>query len=320
MINGNSVVLQLGEETTYGTVVTPDAQVKISSESYKPAYNKAEEGLATGGRGSGKVQTMGISVDGGFSTLLRPDMGNILKWLCGVSASPVAEGDGYKHVFTAIGTGLNDSLPSFSTVIDRKAGVFAYTGCKVNSASFSAASGDYVKLDVTVNAKNEATGTLNTSATPSSLKAFRFAGGKVKINNTSVADVTNIKLDYNNNLSTGVQTTETGNYYLEPECGTRQITASLELIYSASAETIRSQLYKTDDTFALVLEFTSDEEIATGENYKLTVAMPCCQCSDADANMGGLDTLSQNMTVNVVDNLSDELITFTLINDDSTQY
>lgn len=54
MINGNSVTFQLGKESTYGTAVSATEQIKISSESLKPVYNKVEEGVATGGRGAGK--------------------------------------------------------------------------------------------------------------------------------------------------------------------------------------------------------------------------------------------------------------------------
>lgn len=74
MVNGNSVKLQIGEESSYATIADATEQIKISSESLKAAYNKVDEGLATGGRGSGKRQTMGIGVEGSFSTLFRPDM------------------------------------------------------------------------------------------------------------------------------------------------------------------------------------------------------------------------------------------------------
>ena len=78
MVSGNSVIFQIGKESTYGTAVAGTKQIKISSESFKPNYNKVDEGLATGGRGEGLKQTMGIKVEGGLSTLLRPDMGYLI--------------------------------------------------------------------------------------------------------------------------------------------------------------------------------------------------------------------------------------------------
>ena len=65
------------------------------------------------------------------------------------------------------------------------------------------------------------------------------------------------------------------------------------------------------------MEFVSDEKSGTGEDAeanKMTIELPCVQLSDASANMGGLETLKQSMTFNVVDNLSEELIEVTLVN------
>jgi len=321
MVNGNSVKLQIGEESTFATAVDATEQIKISSESLKAVYNKVDEGLATGGRGAGRKQTMGIGVGGAFSTLLRPDMGLLLKLLCGVEGDVVDNADGsYKHTFTAIGTGLNDSLPSASIRVDRVVSAFVYNGCKVNQISFSAAAGDYVKSDVTIAGRTETTGTLTSGLSPSARKAFRFAGGKCYKDSVEIADITSMTVDYNNNLDSQTQTTGTGDYYAEPECGTREISVSLEMLYSASVETIREAVYKTDDTFSISLNFESDEEIADGVPYSLVISIPCCQCSEADANMGGLETLKQSLTINAVDNLSDELITFELTNDKATVY
>jgi hypothetical protein len=321
MVNGNSVKLQIGEESSYATIADATEQIKISSESLKAAYNKVDEGLATGGRGAGRVQTMGIGVEGAFSTLLRPDMGLLLKLLLGVEGEIVDNADGsYKHTFTAIGTGLNDLLPSASIRVDRVVSAFVYNGCKVNQISFSAAAGDYVKADITVAGRTESAGTLTAGVSPSPRKAFRFAGGKCYKDNLEIADITSMTVDYNNNLDSQTQTTSTGDYYAEPECGTREISVSLEMLYSASVEAIREAVYKTDDTFSISLTFESDEEIAAGVPYALKISIPCCQCSEADANMGGLETLKQSLTINAVDNLSDELITFELTNDRATTY
>ena len=56
ILNGNSLILQLGKEDTYGTAATPTNQVRVSSESLKPVYNKVDEGLLTGGRGASRKE------------------------------------------------------------------------------------------------------------------------------------------------------------------------------------------------------------------------------------------------------------------------
>lgn len=324
MVNGNSVVLQLGKETTYGTAATPDEQIKISSESLKEVYNKIDEGLAVGGRGAGMVATMGIGVEGSFSTLLRPDMGKLLAATLGTEADVVASTVGHLHTFTAVEP--EGSLPSLTAIVDRKVEKFSYSGLKVASLSLSADAGGYVTADVSFNGKKETSGATLQTLTPSALKAFKFAGGKAYIDDVAIADVTSMSLEINNNLDAQIQTTDTGVYYKEPAVGVREITSNLSMIYSASAESVRNSLYKTDNTFALKLEFTSDEEMVDSDDdekkeaYKMTILLPCCQMDDANANMGGLETLMQDISVRVCDNLDDELITVLLINAKETKY
>ena len=327
MINGNSVIAQIGLESTYGTAVNATNQFKIASESLKPVYNKIDEGLATGGRGAGLKATMGIGVEGALSTLMRGDMGYILAGALGVeTVTGTDDGEGgttapYTHTYTAIESDEDEHLPAFTVKVDRKVDQFAYTGCKINSLSLSAAAGDYLKADINLVGRDESTGASLQTLSPSSLKAFKFAQGKVYTvvgsTETEIADIDNISLEINNNLDYQTQTTSTGDYYAQPEVGTREITATLEAIYSTASESIRNTYYKSDSTVGIKLEFTSDEMASGTTPYKLTINLPCCQLSDSDANMGGLDTLKQNMTFNVVDNLEDELITITLVNADA---
>lgn len=328
MINGNSVVFQIGKETTYGTAATATHQIKIGSESLKPAYNKIDEGLATGGRGEGLKATMGIGVNGSISTLMRPDLVLLLAGVLGEEAAVVAsaEGEGYTHKFTAIASAENKHLPAWTCYIDRKIDKFAYTGCKINRVALTANAGDYLKCDVDFVGRDEATGaTMGTiSGQPSSLKAYKFAQGKVyKVASnvrTEIADIDSVNLEINNNCDAQVQTTSTGDYYKEAEVGVRSITLGLSAIYASGTEALRKDFYKSDATLAVDLEFISDEMIDTEEPYSLTIKLPCCQMLDSDANMSGLDTLKQNMSLSVVDNLSDELIEVIAVNADDAKY
>lgn len=326
MVSGNSVIFQIGKESTYGTAVAGTKQIKISSESFKPNYNKVDEGLATGGRGSGLKQTMGIKVEGALSTLMRPDMGYLL--FAALGAQEVEEGSGssYIHTFTCIQNGESYHLPAWTAYVDRKIGVFKYNGCKVSSMTLSAAAGDYLKLDMNFAGRTEASGASLASLSPSALKAFKFAQGKVyrKVSSdwVEIADITNMSLELNNNLDSDTQTTGTGDYYAEPEVGTRECNITLDMIYSTAAEQLRAAYYKSDDTLAVRLVFTSDELADDDPSvpYKLTIEVPCCQMSDSSANMSGLDKMVQNVTLNAVDNLTDEFVTMELVNLDSSAY
>ena len=317
IVNGNSLILQLGAESSYGTAATPTRQIRVASESLKPTYNKVDEGLLTGGRGAGRKEIMSLKVEGDISTLARPDdVGLFLKAALGVE-----EVDGNKHTFTALGTDLEDSLPSLTAVLDRKVDKFSYAGLKVNTLSFSAAPEDYLKLDVSFVGREESTGAELAELSPSSLKSFKFRHGKVKLGGVEVADITNINFSYNNNLDTETQTTSTGLYFKEPEPGMRAITTELEMLYAEGTEAYRTSYYKTDATVSIELKFISDETFGDNKTpYSLTISIPCNQCSDASANMSGADSTKQTMSFEAVDNLTDELITVELVNDVSDEY
>ena len=325
MINGNSVILQFGKESAYGTEATCTRQIQIASESLKPEYNKVDEGLATGGRGAGRKSTMGIGTSGSISTLLRPDMAFLIAHAMGVEnvSAVTGKSGAYKHVLTAIGTDETLHLPSATIKVDRKVNKLAYVGQKINQFSIDVSAGAFAKLDIGFVGKDEIdTGVeMETGLTPSSIKAFKLAQAKAYVTvdgtKTEIADVDSINLTYNNNLDAQVQTTSTGDYYKEAECGVRDVQATMSMIYAQGTEAIRKSLYKSDKTFSVELDFVSDELVVAGCPYSLTVSLPCCQMPEAEANMGGLETLKQNVTVSVVDDLVHELATFEFVNGES---
>lgn len=316
MINGNSLILQFGNEKSYGTLGTSERQIKVSSESFKPTYNKKDEGLLTGGKAAGRKETMSLKVDGSVSTLGRPDdLGMFLKAGLGVEKDVSAVGDSsYKHTFNAIGTAITDSLPSLCAYVDRKTDVFTYSGLKIDSFSFSAEPEDYLKLDLTFVGRDEGTGGTLGDLTTSPLKAFKFRHGKVKIAGVVVADITSIKWSYENALDSSTQTTDTGLYFKEPECGTRSIKTDVEMLYTKGTEELRKNYYKTDAEVSLELDFTSDELIEAGVPYSLKITIPANQVSEASANFGGAETIKQSMSFDAVENGTDELIIVELVN------
>ena len=328
MANGNALVVQLGKEGTYGTLATPTRQIRVSSESMKPTYNKVDEGLLTGNKGKSASNIMGIKVEGSLSTLARPDdLGLFLKCALGEEATVSgSETTGYTHTFTPIGNGVNDNLPTMSAVIDRVIDVFGYNGLAVGSLSLSADAGDYVNLEASFVGKNETSGASKASLSPSPLKAFKFHQGKVYLKKSSdidaieLADVTSVSWEYNNNLDSDTQTTSTGLFYKRPEVGTREMTTTLSCIYTQESEAYRNNYYKTDAQLGVVLEFTSDEEISEGVPYSLKITIPCNQVSDADANVSGAERLMENMTLDAIDDGIHELVTVELVNGFESTY
>lgn len=323
MINGNSLVVQFGKETSYGTVATPQRQIKLANESFKASYNRKDEGLLTGGKAGSKKEIMSLKSEGSVSTLARPDdVGMFLSAGLGVEAE-VEElgGSAFKHTFTAIGTEETDSLPSLTAFVDRKVDVFSYNGLKIDSLSFSCSPEDYLKLDISFVGKQEGyKATIDDGLHTSPLKAFKFKNGKVKIGDTVIADITSIKLDYQNALDSSIYTTGSGLYCIEPQAGTRAIKTDVEMLYTKESEGLRRKYYNADADVALELTFTSDDEVEDGVPYSLKFIIPCNQCPDATANFGSAETIKQTMSFEAVENGTDELITVELVNGFENKY
>lgn len=325
MVNGNSAIMQFAVESVYGTAPTMTKQIRISSESLKYVPEKKDEGVLTGGKAAGRVNTMSKKFEGSISSIVRPDeAGYWLGLALGVEDQTPdlvgASAGAYKHTFTSIGNDESDSLPSVAFVVDRIVKAYAYTGGKVNTLSFNAQPGDYLKFELALVGKDEVDGTPAT-LTVSPLKPFKFAQAAVKIGGTTVADVTDIKFTHNNNLDAAMQTTSTGIYFKEPEAGAREIKADLEVLYSTAANGLYTDYFKEDDDVSLEITFTSEEEIETGFPYSLKITIPHMQCREVTpANISGADTLKQGLSLQGVEVGTDELITVELINGLATAY
>jgi hypothetical protein len=317
MISGNSAILQMALEATYGTVPTAMTdKINFSSADFKPTITKKDDGLLTGGKIGSQQETMSVKASGSLSTLAKPEtIGLLLKGALGVEV--VGEQDAttkkYTHTFTPLGNGENDFLPSYTFVLDRKAAIKSYTGMTFDSLALSAASEDYLKADVTLIGQDEGDGALTSGLVAETAKALKFRQGKAYIGTAEIADCTSIKFNYKNNVSS-LQTTSTGTHYTQPQPATREITAEIELVYSTAAETLRKTWYKTDDLLSLKIVFTDDN------NNILTLAIPCAQITAYDPPaVSGKDTMKQSFTTTAVSSAS-EPVTVTLINDRATAY
>lgn len=317
MINGNAFLLQVGKENSYaGRDTEYTRQVRYADGDFNPTYNKVDEGLRTGSKGAGLKETMSLKTEGTIQTLARPDdLGLFLKCALGSELEVEASEDKWKHTFVAIGNRLEDSLPSMRLAIYKVADTFGYDGVKIDSMTLSASPEDYLKLDLTLVGKDEHKDeTMNDDLTPSMQSAFKFRHGKVYVDDTEIADVTSMSVQYQNQLDSSTQTTGTGLYFKEYEAGQRLITSEIEMLYTKDTEALREKLYKTDATAKLELVFSSDDDC------KLTITVPCNQVSASQVTAGVTDTAKQTATFDAVDNGADELITFELINEVEDEY
>ncbi len=331
MVTGNSLKVYLGKEDSskkYGVKpATMTHRVKVASESLQAKFNKKDEGLLTGGIATGKVATMSRKVEGGLSTLLRPDDSSLFFYLLlgkettsAPSASPPPES--LKHTYEPIGNALDDSLPSCTIGIDRTIVQDNYTGCKINTCSFSAQQEDYIKVDLAFIGSRELEEEIKNAGSlkPSAQSAFKFLGGEFKINGEHVADVTNMKFDYNNNLDSNTMTTDSGEFFLEPECGARDIKIDVEVLYSVASAQLKKDYYDTDDDFAVSLHFESSEKSKENKPFKIDIEIPAVQLTDLSNNVGGADKVIQKMSMKAIENFEDPLISVHVYNNTTEIY
>ena len=307
MVKGSFGKIYFGKETTYGTKVNPSFKIRFSSEDIRAELEKKAEGLLTGSKVSGRMYTMGIKGSGKVSTLARADeIGHFLKGLWGVTnfSGEVTTGPyigKQKHIFTLINPA--NKLPSYTIWVDRVAEKYSYTGATINEIEFSAQPGDYLKLDINFNLKDESVETsLIDNSDYSTVSPFRFYHGVIKINGNPVADITSIKYAHKNNAEIKYQTTDTQKYYKQPAPGEAEITVSMEALWDSGTviNNIKTDWYKNDTIISIDLSFVDEQ------NNAFIINLPYAQITEyTGGTISGPDELKVNITAKAVDGVTE---------------
>ncbi|MHA1661870.1 MAG: phage tail tube protein [Candidatus Thorarchaeota archaeon] len=224
----------------------------------------------------------------------------------------------YNHAFTPVAGGTSGSLPHLTVTVDRKVAEFDYVSSKINQLQLQADVGDYLRATFGIVGYTEAAGSIQ-SLSASTLKPFRFRDGAVTVDGVAYDDVTSFSLTYANNLESDTWTMGSGIYLNEIEPQARDITLSLDVLYSATTNATRDAKYKADSTVALVLTFTSEEEAETDHPYELTISVPVGYITQASPNISGPERIKQTLEVTATEGAS-EAITITLTDAQSTDY
>jgi len=320
---GRDSKLQIGLETTWGTGVAPTAEVPFTSESLSFLPNYIEEDALIGSKTSTRMDVSGEKVEGDISFLVKPGdfLGLLLYAALGeeATAAQVDTSTAYDHEFTPIASGTSNSLPHIIAVVDRKVAVKGYVSCKIESLSIEAGVNDYVRATISVRGYDEQSDALESLTAPTT-RAFQFKDGTLTVDAANYADVTSFSLSYGNNLENDLYTLGSGANMSEIEPQAREITATLETLYTSATESTRENKFKTGSTAALVLTFESSEEIEAGYPYQLVIEMPLCYITEANPQVGGPDRITQSLSVKATEDSSNEAITITLRDDQDTEY
>jgi hypothetical protein len=333
IIVGQDAKLEIGIGDTWGQTADPTCALEFTGEDlkYVPVY-KAEDALV-GGKTSGRMDIIGKKVEGGISFLAKPvSVGFFLGAALGTEAAVAAHAGGdtttgdtaFDHVFTPVAGGSSADLPWFIAVVDRKVNTFGYKGLKIDTLDIDASPQDYVRCKVACVGYDEDAADTISGDTLSSLKAFQFSQGTVQVGTdgaeSTYADVVKFNLSYRNNLEKDLFTMSTGLYMAEPQPQAREITATLDVLYSAATDTTRTTYFKGGITVSMVVTFTSSELVDAANYYSLEFDMPRCYITDASPVVGGPERIRQTLVVRATEQDSLEAVTATLVNARSTKY
>lgn len=321
IISGQDAKLQIGKETTWGTAVAPTTQVDFTSESLKQVMNYIEEDTLVGARTTPRMDIAGKKVEGDIQMIVKPDnIGLLLKAALGAEAAVVHIASSvYSHQFSLVAGGTSGSLPKITVVVDRKVAVFGYVSCKVDRLDLEAKVKDYLRATFALRGHSEQADALE-ALTGSAKRAFQFVDGNITVDGAEYDDVTNVKVSVNNNLEDDLFTMSGSTTMQEIEPQGREVTADLEVLYSSTTNTTRTNKYLTGSTVTVVLNFISTEVAAGGVYYRMQITLNNCYITDASPVVGGRDRIKQNLVVKASEQSSTEPIIVLLINMDPSAY
>lgn len=314
-MDGSRLIIQYGKEDEYGEEIgTATRQIEVGSETFKYVPNKVEEGLLTGSKIGGKVNTMSKSAEGGISTLARPDdIGLFLMAMTGTNPTPVlVEGStgAYTRTFTLTNA---DHLPTLFFKVLRETGIAkGYTGLMFDGLSFNVQAGDTLKMDMTMKGKAEVDTTMETGLSISPLKPFRLDNAIVKVGGTPL-EVFTTKFEMKSNLNASLQSNHSGIYLRKPTVGRFDLITEFETDYNTVSNTLRNLYWLTDDIFSAEITFFNGSNIEEGFPYSLKISLPTNQMTDNTVNISGQGPVKIPIKLKAVEN-GVEPISITLVN------
>ncbi len=291
---GAGARVAIGKESVWGTPVADTMLINFSSESMAPEITKTEEESLLAGYGPAAFDLMSFKASGDISAVLKPENAGYLMYAAMGGTDTVTAPSG-QQMHSLVMQTASAALRSFTIYVDRKQAIKKYSGCKLATLKISAKAGDYVKVTMSWKGKDEASGTIATSAVPS-LKAYKFIGATVTAGGTAL-DVTGFELTYDNNLEEGPQTNTSGLYATEPAHGKRKITLTIDMPYETNAETIYATNFLTEAVLSsIVLHLESPSIIATTYKYRMDITLNNVAITAQKHNVGAAGIITTSIT------------------------
>jgi hypothetical protein len=314
-LTGTGSSLQIGKESSFALAGAPSALVDLTSESIKLSVEKGDEGSLLGSKTAMSRDLLSVSVEGSVSFILRPESAGLLLHAAMGGADLcelVGESENYTHTMNLCD--VNESLPSLTVIVDRKAATKRYTGCSISSFSLECAAGDYVKGSIDIKGTNEESGSLNTSLTGFSYRPYRCTAATFTIAGVTY-DISSASVKIDNALEASPKTYALGLYAGQPQHGRRSVTISFEIPYSEEVESLKNTYLTAEESAAITLSFSSPTP-----GHTISITMPHVAIGEVDANVSGTGMLSSTVSGEALSPGTEEPITVVITDTTSTAY
>lgn len=330
MINaGIAARVALALQETWGEKATEMSTLfSFTSENLKLIKEKKEEDALVGAKTTGRLDSMGRKAAGEVSGLVKPlEIGYWLAATLGqeLNVTPVNDASTvFSHRFIPVEAGANKSLKPLTIAVDRVLKTYVYEGAKVNEMKLSAKVQDYLRASFSIIARDEVESSNMTFPARTALKAFKFLGGEIRINNNVLAEVTGCDLTYTNNLEDNLFVMDGQEQMAEIEPQKRDISLSLECLRTSATEALRSSYFLNDIPMSVILTFESDELPDEDEEdlpYKLIVTLPNAYfIEDPSEGVPGAERLKMSYNLKATQQNNTEAIYIDIIDGNETKY
>ena len=203
-ILGKREQIAFGEETTYGTAVSPTV-VLGREATFTPKDDQNWIEIRGSGTDSVTIDTFEIGQKTAGGTLsFAPQDWRFLKFVVCDGSSDITDTDNttyYTHTFSNSVDIASFTLERAMRLTDSSDHVLTYNGCQVDSANISFEKDSIVKVDLEVLAKDVSSGTTTTSLSVPTTLAFQYRNFKLTLNNSEVVEVTGGNIKIENNLN-----------------------------------------------------------------------------------------------------------------------
>ena len=320
---GSGAALQIGKESSWGSAAAGTHIVDMTSESVKMTPDKKVQDSLIASKSAPAKDLMGLMVEGDLSFILRPEYaGKVFHWALGgadVVQSGVPVASSYTHTIPLAEANGTGTLPAMTAIIDRRAAIKKYSGCKVSTFSLDAAVGDYVKCTVGVKGKDEASGSL-ASLTALALKAFRAVSATCTIGGT-VYDVKKVNFKLDNKLEDVGQTYASGLYHKEPIHGQRDVSVDIEMNYDATVETLHDTNAVTGTVInSIVIVLASPSYVVGTTPYQVTLTLNNVAINSVDRGVSGTGLVVAKVSGTATTVSTTEPVTVAIVDATSTAY